>query len=179
MSFKKTLVVAAVLLGMNNQAMAADGEVKFTGTVVSAPCNISPGSARQTVDFGALNVKFLSDGLTVRKGFEIELQNCSFPAPGGAGVAFVNRKVAVTFTGVQVAAAPTELKTSGGSQGSVAVQIEGPTGAAVTFGQAIPEVPLKPGENKIQFVAIAKEANGETATEGTFEATTNFSLAYN
>jgi major type 1 subunit fimbrin (pilin) len=76
------------IIGLANAAESEDTQVDFSGTLVSRPCNISPESLTQNVEFGNVPVKaFLNDGTTSPEFFELNLTDCK-PEKGGVSVTF-------------------------------------------------------------------------------------------
>lgn len=135
-------------------------------TVIDAPCGIDPDSADQSIDFGQISKSHLNaDGISVKKDLNIKLVNCE-----------PNKSVAVTFTGVTVAGAPTELGTAGDT--GTAVVISGQDGKLVSFGTQGGFQTLKENNNILQYSSWVKKATNGTVKEGDFTAVANFNLTY-
>lgn len=101
---KLNKIVMALVLAFStvSGAQAADqghGKVTFTGSIIDAPCSITPQSIDQTVDLGQISKEaLLSGGKSTPRNFSIGLENCSFGSPA------TKNKVQVTFTGMESAA---------------------------------------------------------------------------
>lgn len=153
------------------------GQVTFQGTVVDAPCGISPDSIDQTVDFGPVSKALLdANGTSVVKPLDIKLVNCTFAAAtGGKQPA---KKVKVAFNGTTVTGQAKELGTSGGT--GTAIVVSGQNGTSVSFdGSDGVEQPINTGSNSLHYSAWVKKATGSTSvTEGAFSAVANFTLTY-
>lgn len=156
-------------------ASQGSGTIKFQGTVIDAPCGISSDAADQVVDFGELSMPNLkAGGVSPTKTFSIDLVNCditAFKADGKKGT------VTVSFIGGSVPAKPAMLGTTGGT--GVAIVLTSQSGSAITFdGSASSPLALQDNSNQFTFGAVAKAADVSAVTAGQFNATANFSLAY-
>ena len=84
---KLNKIVMALVLAFStvSGAQAADqghGKVTFTGSIIDAPCSITPQSIDQTVDLGQISKEaLLSGGKSTPRNFSIGLENCSFGSP--------------------------------------------------------------------------------------------------
>ncbi|WP_455817197.1 fimbrial protein [Pseudomonas cerasi] len=85
MNLNKTILAAFVALGSISMVHAADqghGKITFTGSIIDAPCSISPESIDQTVELGQIsNIALKDGGKSTPKFFSIKLENCSFGDP--------------------------------------------------------------------------------------------------
>ena len=81
MKLNKIALAAALVLGTITTVQAADegnGVVRFTGSIIDAPCSIDPNSVDQTVELGSVsNVVLVDGGNSAPKPFEIRLEKCS------------------------------------------------------------------------------------------------------
>jgi major pilin subunit PapA len=174
---KNKLKLIAIAIGVVTSpltvAATADtgsGVINFTGSVIEAPCGISPDSVDQTIDFGQLSKAHLdSDGISEKKDLKIELVNCTIDDAK-------SNTVQVTFTGGTTDASNLELATAGGT--NTAIVING-YGQDVTFGTPTPAVAYQNGSNTLNFSSWVKKAIGQTTVNtGDFTAVTNFVLSY-
>jgi type 1 fimbria pilin len=177
MKMNQTLLAAAVIFGMSSFAHAADkghGKVTFTGSIIDAPCSISPESIDQTVELGQIsNVALKDSGQSSPKKFEIKLEDCSFGTPA------TKNKVKLTFTGMESAASNGLLGITGNAKGASIAITQG-DGQVIKLGTATKEQLLQDGNNTLSFAAYM-QGDGASAviTEGDFQAVTDFTLAYN
>lgn len=177
MNMNKKMLAAVIALGMSSMAHAADmghGKVTFTGSIIDAPCSISPDSIDQTVDLGQISNAALKDGgKSAPRNFSIDLENCSFGSPAA------KNKVSLTFTGMQSAAANGLLGITGTARGA-SVGITDGSGAVIELGKATTAQTLQDGKNTLSFAAYMQgDGASATITEGDFQAVTDFTLAYN
>lgn len=177
MNLKKALMAATIALGVTSMAHAADqghGKVTFSGAIIDSPCSINPESVDQTIELGQISNAALKDGgKSAPRNFTIDLQNCSFGSPAA------KNKVALTFTGMESAAANGLLGITGTARGA-SVAITDGSGAVVKLGTATKQQVLQDGNNTLSFAAYM-QGNGASATitEGDFQAVADFTLAYN
>ncbi|MBI6550261.1 fimbrial protein [Xenorhabdus lircayensis] len=179
MKLTKIAIIAAMALGVFN-AQASDvpqldqtfiggqGEIKFTGSVVDAPCNITHESLDQSVRFGLLSKSLLNKGEEAKKEFAIKLEQCE-PS--------IAKQVEIKFSGLHNDAS--ELSMQGGAK-NVAVRLEGMNGENIILGQKTTATNLGANTNELHFFAYAKKAKdskGEV-TEGDFSGMTNFLMSY-
>ena len=92
---KKILLLALVSSAMSTFVLAADmghGKVNFKGSIIDAPCSISPNSIDQTVELGQIsNMALVNGGKSTPRTFDIALENCD--------VTDVKKGVQLTFSG--------------------------------------------------------------------------------
>lgn len=151
-----------------NAADQGQGVVKFTGSVIDAPCGIASDSADQTIKFDQISKSHLAaGGVSVEKTLDIKLVNCD--------VSNIKKGVQVTFSGNTVSGAPSELVTAGPS--NTAVVING-YGGDINFATATDTIQLKNGDNTLRFLTWVKQATGKAVAEGAFDAVANFKLSY-
>ena len=166
---KLNKIVMALVLAFStvSGAQAADqghGKVTFTGSIIDAPCSITPQSIDQTVDLGQISKEaLLSGGKSTPRNFSIGLENCSFGSPA------TKNKVQVTFTGMESAAK------------GASVAITQADGQIIKLGVPTKEQVLQDGNNTLSFAAYLQGDGDSTnvVTEGEFQAVTDFTLAYN
>ncbi|SUB27238.1 fimbrial protein [Yersinia pseudotuberculosis] len=87
---KSTFIIALATLSVIYQALAADagnGRIKFTGTVINAPCSIALDSTDINVDLGQVANRVLETGNKYSQSvrYNINLQDCSLTAQGSGG----------------------------------------------------------------------------------------------
>lgn len=175
MNMKKVAVAVAIISGMAiSAANAADdmghGKVTFTGSIVSAPCSISPESVDQTVDLGQVSDVALKDGGTsTPKFFDIKLEQCD---------ATTLKTVAVTFTGAASAANKDLLGINGSASGASVAVTDG-SGQLVKLGTASPAQTIGNGSNTLEFGAyLMGDGADVTVVPGSFQTVADFTLEY-
>lgn len=174
----KTIAMATFMaLGLASAANAADqghGKVKFKGSIIEAPCSITPDSADQTVELGQISNMALVDGRkSSPRTFDIELENCD--------VTGLTKGVQLTFTGAAASFDPTS-KTLGivGTGAGAGIQITNGGGNVVTLGTPTPFQNIQTGDNTLRFSAYLKGNGGDisTITAGDFSSVADFTLSY-
>ncbi|EIT7186889.1 MAG: type 1 fimbrial protein [Serratia marcescens] len=177
MQLNKIMMAAVVAFGLSSVAHAADqghGTVTFTGSIVDAPCSISPETIDQTVNLGQVsNVALKDGGKSTPKNFKIELENCTVTT---------GKTVQVTFTGAKAQESNKNLLAITGSASGAGIAMTDTSGALVELGKAGTAQILQNGKNTLQFAAYMQGlSGGETAATvvpGDFTAITDFTLAY-
>lgn len=172
---KVALLVSMGLVGMNaaNAADQGNGTVTFTGSIIDAPCSITPATADQTVDLGQVSSAALLDGGTsTPQNFQINLENCQVTAGTPSSVS-------VTFNGTADANDTTMLGLSGTASGA-GIVIADQGNQQIDLGTASSATDLLAGDNTLQFSAWLKGESGASAavTPGDFQSVANFTLAY-
>lgn len=170
-----TLLVSATL--MASSAFAADqghGKVTFKGSIIDAPCSISPDSIDQTVDLGQIsNVALVDGGRSTPRTFDIALENCDLTS--------ITSGVKLTFSGA-AAAFDAAKKTLGivGTGAGAGVQITNGSGNVMTLGTATPFQQIQNGNNTLRFSAYLVGNGGDlkTITVGEFSSVADFTLSY-
>lgn len=181
MKFKKAMMVAVVALGVSSVAHAAvkdqgHGKVTFTGSIIDAPCSITPNSIDQTIELGQISKVALKDsGKSTPRNFSIDLENCELGEKD-------NNKVTVTFTGMESSAANGLLGITGTAKGA-SVAITDGSGAIIKLGEKTKPQQLQNGGNTLSFAAYLQGDTGTaeapiSVTEGEFQTVANFTLAY-
>ncbi|HDR2651964.1 type 1 fimbrial protein [Enterobacter asburiae] len=172
MNTKKIAFIAAMLSGaLMANANAADqghGKVTFTGSIIDAPCSISPDSIDQTVSLGQIsNAALANSGTSTPRNFEIKLENCTDVTA---------KTVTTTFTGAEGATAGS-LGITGTAKGASIILTNG-DGKQIELGKASDGHSLQDGNNTLLFSAYLQGDSGVTATTGDFTAIADFTLAY-
>ncbi|MFV8984683.1 fimbrial protein [Serratia fonticola] len=169
------LFVGATL--MAGSAFAADqghGKVSFKGSIIDAPCSISPDSIDQTVDLGSIsNVALVDGGKSKPRTFDILLENCDLTN--------VTSGVKLTFSGA-AATFDSAKKTLGiaGTGAGAGIQITNGSGEVLTLGTAASVQALQNGNNTLRFSAylVGNGGNIETIKVGEFSSVADFTLSY-
>ncbi|MGL1812368.1 UNVERIFIED_CONTAM: fimbrial protein [Serratia marcescens] len=183
MKLNNIMMAAVVAFGMSSSAFAADqghGKVTFSGSIIDAPCSISPEAVDQTVELGQISkVALLNGGKSTPRNFAIDLENCTFANDQATGNPQKN-KVTLTFTGMESKANNGLLGITGTAQGA-SVAITDGSGQVIKLGKATKEQELQNGSNSLNFAAYLQGdvASGAVLTEGEFQAVADFTLAYN
>ncbi|MDP1292919.1 MULTISPECIES: fimbrial protein [Klebsiella] len=162
---------------MSGSAFAADaghGKVTFKGSIIDAPCSISPQSIDQTVDLGQIsNVALVDGGKSTPRTFDIALENCD--------ISSVTSGVQLTFSGA-AASFDTDKKTLGivGTGAGAGVQITNGSGEVMTLGKPSPFQNIQNGSNTLRFSAYLVGNGGalDTITVGEFSSVADFTLSY-
>jgi len=179
--YKKSVFInaaAIAIAGLVSQgAMAADGNINFTGQIVDTPCSIAPDSQNLQVALGNVARTSLDGGAGKKSTpakFTINLTSCGATAKGAT----------VTFSGTADATVADALKLSNagtvgasGSATGVAVEIDDSAGTKIPLGTASASYALGTGTNSLQFQAVYV-STGATVTSGPANATAQFTVAY-
>ncbi|MGG4608423.1 fimbrial protein [Providencia sp. Me31A] len=176
MKIKNIAIATAMTIGLISAANAADqghGKITFKGSIIDAPCSISPDT-KDVVELGQIsNMALVKGGKSTPRPFEILLENCD--------VTKLTKGVQLTFTGA-AAAFDTSNKTLGivGTGAGAGVQITNGANGVVTLGKATPFQLIQGGNNTIQFSAYLIGNGGEldTITVGEFTSVADFQLNY-
>lgn len=178
-------LVVAMGLGMalvSGAAMAEDtapatptdqghGTVKFTGSIIDAPCSIAPDdNGEQVVDLGEVSKKLMESGGTSNpKNFEIKLEQCD--------ISDGKSSVTATFTGAASADNPDLLGITGTAKGA-SIAITDGSGQLIKLGTASPAQKLQTGNNTLEFSAYLQGKTGVAVVPGSFTSVADFTLAY-
>ena len=161
----------ALTSGLANAADQGHGTVTFIGSIIDAPCSITPGSIDQTVNLGEISNKALENGgKSSPSPFDIKLENCDISA-------LQDKTVTVTFSGTESTALPGHLAISGNASGA-SIAITNNDGTNIPLGTpGSPSVIQQ--DNTLSFSAYL-EGNGASSAvvPGTFVSVANFTLAY-
>ena len=174
---KKILLLALVSSAMSTSVLAADmghGKVNFKGSIIDAPCSISPNSIDQTVELGQIsNMALVNGGKSTPRTFDISLENCD--------VTDVKKGVQLTFSGA-AASFDNSNKTLGivGTGAGAGIQITNGGGNVITLGTPIPFQNIQDGNNTLRFSAYLMGNGGDikTITAGEFSSVADFTLSY-
>ena len=172
MNTKKIAFIAAMLSGaVMANANAADqghGKVTFTGSIIDAPCSISPDSIDQTVSLGQIsNAALANSGTSTPRNFEIKLENCTDVTA---------KTVTTTFTGAK-GATTGSLGITGTAKGASIILTNG-NGKQIELGKASDGHILQDGNNTLLFSAYLQGDDGVDAVPGDFTAIADFTFAY-
>lgn len=183
MKFAKIALVAAMGLTGISSAYAAGlgasgntdqghGTVTFTGSIIDAPCSITPDTIDQTVSLGEVSDAALKGlGTSTPVPFDIKLENCDITDQ-------TQDAVTVTFNGMADAVDSTMLGLSGNAAGA-GVVITTSGGTQLNLGDKSAAQQLQTGPNTLGFTAYLRgESATSTATPGDFTSVANFALAY-
>ncbi|AKG69246.1 TPA: fimbrial protein [Serratia fonticola] len=177
MKLNKIMMAAVIALGVSSVAHAAvkdqgHGKVTFTGSIIDAPCSITPDSIDQTIELGQISKVALKDGgKSTPRNFSIDLENCEVGKDN-------NNKVTVTFTGMESMATNGLLGITGTAKGA-SVAITDGTGKVIELGKATKAQLLQNGNNTLSFAAYMQGDGASAAvTEGEFQTVADFTLAY-
>lgn len=175
MKFKNIALIVAMASGVSVGAANAatdqgHGQITFTGSIIDAPCSITPDSSDQTVDLGQIsNVALKDGGTSVPQTFNIKLEQCDTTTL---------KTVAATFTGTASTANPDLLGITGTAKGA-SVAISDTSGNVIKLGTASAAQTLQDGSNDLAFQAYL-QGDGASATvvPGSFQSVANFTLDY-
>lgn len=181
MKMNKLASVLLLSMGMvaagANAADQGHGKVTFTGSIIDAPCSITPETADQTVMLGQVASHVLKDGGTsAPKSFTIDLENCSFGTDAGEADATGN-SVSVTFSGTASTQDPKLLGLTGEAAGA-GVAIADESGKLLNVGTPSSLYNLSGTNPSLGFTAYLKGISGQTITTGDFESVANFTMDY-
>lgn len=174
---KKLFLLALVSSAMSTSVLAADmghGKVNFKGSIIDAPCSISPDSIDQTVELGQIsNIALVKGGKSSPRTFDITLENCD--------VAGLTKGVELTFSGAAASFDNTN-QTLGivGTGAGAGIQITNGSGNVITLGKATPFQNIQNGNNTLRFSAYLMGNGGDitTITAGEFSSVADFTLSY-
>lgn len=163
----------ALTAGAASAANQGSGTVKFSGSIIEAPCSIK--NTNIDVDLGAVSSHILKNGgRSESKAFKIELQNCAAETKNG---------VKTTFTGAEATEKGLlgiEGTASGASGAAIAITNAG--NKIIPLGTESDKFSLHEGSNDLNFAAYLKGLKDETdkgeAKPGDFTAIANFTLNY-
>ncbi|MGG7955203.1 fimbrial protein [Klebsiella aerogenes] len=174
------LIAATIAFGFISTVNAAPqdaghGTVKFKGSIIEAPCSITPDTVDQTVDLGQISNVVLKDGgKSSPKNFFIKLENCDVSTL---------KTVSTTFTGAPSAGNPDLLGITGTARGA-SIAITDGAGSTIKLGDATKPQGIQNINNTLAFSAYLQgdmNADGKTGADivpGEFSSIANFTLAY-
>lgn len=180
MKFNK--VASVIILGMGMFALGANaadqgsGKVTFTGSIIDAPCSITPDTADQTVDLGQVAAHVLAnEGTSTPRTFTIDLENCEFSSDEDGNK--LKNTVSVTFSGSASTGDATMLGLTGDAAGA-GIVITDEKGSKVNLGEASSLYNLAGESNSLGFTAYLQGIKDTTVTMGDFESVANFTMQY-
>lgn len=146
------------------------GSITFTGSIIDAPCSITPDSSNQTVDLGQISNSLLAKaGSSTPRNFTIDLEKCDTAT---------KKNVTITFGGSKDAVNEKLLGITGTAKGAGVVLTDG-GGSQIILGQASAARELLAGDNKLAFSAYLQGSSADgSVTPGEFSSVANFTLAY-
>ncbi|AXK22111.1 Fimbria A protein precursor [Serratia marcescens] len=179
MKLNKIMMAAVLAFGVTSVAHAADqghGTVTFKGSIIDAPCSITPETVDQTVNLGQVsNVALKDGGQSTPKNFQVKLENCELTdkAPGK------NNAVTITFTGASSVDDTKLLGITGTAKGA-GIAITDGAGKLIELGKASSAQSLGNGSNTLSFAAYLQgsKASNAVVTPGDFQSVADFTLAY-
>lgn len=161
------------LLASATPAQAIDENLKFSGTLVSEPCELDPQTTSLAVDFKSVVVKNLYQYTRTNSvPLTINLTGCDTS---------LGSLVTITFTGTESTALPGLLAVEGAATG-IAIGMENQDATRLPLNSPSPQLTLAEGTNSFTINAYvtgepAAIAN-KTITPGDFTATATFEIAY-
>ncbi|EMN4127830.1 MULTISPECIES: fimbrial protein [Providencia] len=149
------------------------GQIKFKGSIIDAPCSISP-ETKEIIELGQIsNMALVIGGKSTPRPFEILLENCD--------VSKLTKGVQLTFSGA-AASFDTTNKTLGivGTGSGAGIQIANGSAGVITLGQPTPFQKIQNNNNTLQFSAYLVGNGGDidTITVGEFSSVADFTLNY-
>jgi len=181
MNFKKTCLALTVALCVSAAANAevkdqGHGTVTFKGSIIDAPCSITPETVDQTVYLGEVSNSALKNGgQTKPKNFFIKLENCDLITTEEGK----NNTVSITFTGASSVGDTKLLGITGTAKGA-GIAITDGAGKLIELGKPSSVQTLGNGDNTLNFAAYLQgsTAEGTVITPGAFFSVADFTLAY-
>lgn len=146
------------------------GNITFTGSIIDAPCSITPESSNQTVDLGQVSNSLLAKaGTSTPRNFTIDLEKCDTTT---------KKNVVITFGGSKDVENDKLLGITGTAKGAGIALTDG-SGTQITLGVPSAARGLLAGNNKLNFSAYLQgnKADG-SVTPGEFSSVANFTLTY-
>ena len=151
------------------------GQIKFTGSIIDAPCSITPDTANQNVYLGQVSSLALKDGgKSTPVPFNISLEKCD---------TITKKTVAATFTGAPSKGNKDLLGITGSAQGASIVLTDG-GGNIIKLGTTTGSQSIMDGSNSLAFSAYLQgdmSEDGKTSADvvpGEFTSTANYALSY-
>ncbi|SFU57293.1 fimbrial protein [Xenorhabdus koppenhoeferi] len=165
----------ALTAGAANAVNQGNGTVKFTGSIIDAPCSIKNNNVE--VNLGQISSHILKDGgRSESHFFKIELENCTDQTKNGLVTTFTGQNnYGVTSQGL--------LGIEGTAKGAV-IAITNAAGKLIPLGARSEVMSLSEGNNDLHFAAYlqgisASDSEGKNlVVPGNFTAIANFSLNY-
>lgn len=188
MKLSKIMLAMTLVMGVNGAVLAEDagsGRVTFSGSIIDAPCSISPESSDQEVDLGQVSKNALKDkGKSTPRNFQILLENCDISGTDigggedGSETRATASTVSIRFGGSEAEGGDkTQLGITGTATGA-GVVITDASGVPVELNTESSNVhELLEGNNTMNFSAYLQGISNEIET-GEFTAVADFSLSY-
>lgn len=154
-------------------AGAVENNLKFSGSLVSDPCELDPQTTTLTVDFGTVIEKDLYLYTRTKDvPFTINLTSCDTS---------LAEQVTFTFKGTESAALPGLLAVERAGTG-IAIGLESQSGTPLAFNKPSPQLTLSNGTNSFTLMAYVtgepEAINQQSIVPGDFSATATFEMAY-
>lgn len=174
---KWRIFLSVLLLSIIAPVQALENNVQVSGTLVSEPCTLDPGSAEIPLDFGNLVGKyFYTTARTPGQEFHIVLRGCDLS---------IGKNATLTFKGTESQALPGLLAAQNGDTRGLAFGIEVKNGGntvALPLNKPSPVFVLSEGTLDLTlngYVQAEPQAiQNQSITPGPFTATATFELAY-
>lgn len=164
---KRTLFY--VFLVIFSASAFSDTDVVFDGVLISEPCNISPSSEEQIVDFKNIPSKtFISNNRTVPEKFSFLLKECDLS---------LGQTVTVSFQGRESDIAPGNFATEGDAKG-ISIALEDIQGNPITPNQPATAVSLSEGDTLLEYNAYIQADDYSRVDYGDFTSSVTFSFEY-
>ena len=178
MKMNKLASVFAIALGMSAMGVQAAeiedqgrGTVTFYGSIIDAPCSISPESSNQEVYLGQVAAHSLDNkGRSTPETFTINLENCALDEDK-------NNTISITFGGANLAADP-ELLGIAGSASGAGVAIASATGEQIELGKKTLVQNMIEGPNTLLFSAWLQGLSSGDVVPGEFTSIADFTMQY-
>ena len=166
---KKTV---SLLFFIASSTIAADGTIRFTGSVADQTCIVDSSSQNQTVELGKVTKASLNGSIGQKSTptrFTLVIKSCPETASGAT----------FKFDGIGDDNYPDLLTLDSGSgvATGVAVEIADKTGTPIPLHVASRNYPLTSGTNSLNFVA-RYVSTAAAVTVGSANATTQFTIVY-
>lgn len=161
MKLNQIMLAAVMAFGVSSLAHAAvkdqgHGKVTFNGSIIDAPCSISPDSIDQTVELGAIsNVALKDGGKSTPRPFQIKLENCELTVDAN-DPSKNNNKVSLTFSGSASDADSALLGITGTAKGAGIALTDG-SGKKIKLGTASDARLLQNGSNTLSFCLSSRQ----------------------
>lgn len=181
---KKIILASLVLCSISSIALADEvgdmnkgsGSIKYTGTIIDAPCSIAPGSEKQEISLGQISNSELKSnsgsGMSTPQPFSIKLEGCTLEEDKENAF----NTMTITFNGTE--ADDTGFVQITGDAAGAGVKIMNQTGSQIKINEAH-KTTYVAGNNELNFQAALQGLGKSDAIEtGEFTATTTFKLAY-
>ncbi|WP_434527068.1 fimbrial protein [Photorhabdus asymbiotica] len=148
------------------------GTVTFTGSIIDAPCSITPETVDQVVPMGAIsNAALKNGGRSSSRSFKISLENCTTDTISTVTTTFVGAKS-------NIVGGDGLLGIEGTAKGA-GIAITDAGGNKIKLGTPSPAVALHDGNNDLNFAAYLQgDTTPDAVVPGEFTGIANFQLAY-